>query len=95
MAYFPYTEKYTLPAKGVCLAKFSLKSGDFTGTTQRGGFSPTEWQEIDIMLTKLKAGATWDNTNSALYSAETFYYNAESDDGDLAGRVLIETDEAW
>ena len=72
-----------------------MKSGDFTGTTQRGGFSPTEWQEIDIMLTKLKAGTTWDNTNSALYSAETFYYNAESDDGDLAGRVLIETDEAW
>ena len=47
------------------------------------------------MLTKLKAGATYDDTNSALYSAETFYYNAESDDGDLAGRVLIETDEAW
>ena len=47
------------------------------------------------MLTKLKGSATYDDTNSALYSAETFYYNPESDDGDLAGRVLIETDEAW
>ena len=47
------------------------------------------------MLTKLKGSDTYDDTNSALYSAETFYYNPESDDGDLAGRVLIETDEAW
>ena len=47
------------------------------------------------MLTKLKDGAAWSDSNSALYSAETFYYNSESDDGDLAGRVLIETKDAW
>ena len=95
LEYFPYQEKYTLPAWGVCKTKYSLKDGDFTGTNQKGGFTPTEWQEIDIMLTKLKDGATWSDSNSALYSAETFYYNSESDDGDLAGRVLIETKDAW
>lgn len=59
LEYFPYQQKYTLPAWGVCKTKFSLKPGDFTGTTQRGGFNPTEWQEIDVMLTKLKDGASW------------------------------------
>ena len=33
--------------------------------------------------------------NSALFSHQTFYYNPEADDGDLAGRVLIETTDTW
>ena len=60
------------------------------------------------MLTNLKNGAEWteqtlnsdgtvnDRGNSALYSTETYYYNAEAKDGDLAGRVMIDgPNDAW
>ena len=48
------------------------------------------------MITKLHGDTTtYSVKNSALYSADTYYYNPKADDGDLAGRVLIEPDEAW
>ena len=48
------------------------------------------------MITKLHGSTTtYSNLNSHLYSADTYNYNPNAKDGDLAGRVLIEPDEAW
>ena len=46
--------------------------------------------------TKLEgSGVAYDESNSAIYSKETFYWNRDTDDGDLAGRVPVKKDVIW
>ena len=48
------------------------------------------------MMTKLKVtDADWNENNSALYSKETYFYNTEAKDGDIAGRVPVKKGEKW
>ena len=46
-------------------------------------------------MTKLEGNAVYDTDTSALYSKETFYWNRDTDDGDLAGRVPVKKDTTW
>ena len=46
-------------------------------------------------MTKLEGNAVYSRDNSALYSKETYYWNRDTDDGDLAGRVPVKKDTTW
>ena len=46
-------------------------------------------------MTKLEGSAAYNTDTSALYSKETFYWNRDTDDGDLAGRVPVKKDTTW
>ena len=46
-------------------------------------------------MTKLEGNAVYSKDNSALYSKETFYWNRDTDDGDLAGRVPVKENTTW
>jgi len=42
----------------------------------KGAWTMDEWSnDIYVMITNLKDGATWNSSNSAMYSKETYYYN--------------------
>ncbi len=57
----------------------------------------TEWtDDLFVMITNLKNDATWDASNSAMYSKETYYYNhSEDDKGDFTGRVPVTATSSW
>ena len=46
-------------------------------------------------MTKLEGNAAYSDANSAIYSKETFYWNRDTDEGDLAGRVPVKKDTTW
>ena len=47
------------------------------------------------MMTKLEDGAEWNTSNSGLFSAETYYYSRDSDDGNIAGRIPVSPGNTW
>eukprot|EP00354_Favella_ehrenbergii_P002319 CAMPEP_0170455902 /NCGR_PEP_ID=MMETSP0123-20130129/3711_1 /TAXON_ID=182087 /ORGANISM="Favella ehrenbergii, Strain Fehren 1" /LENGTH=100 /DNA_ID=CAMNT_0010719193 /DNA_START=464 /DNA_END=766 /DNA_ORIENTATION=- len=52
----------------------------------------TEWQDdIYIQLFRLPSGTALSNSNSAIYSTDSYYYSRETDDGDFAGRMPVDT----
>ena len=62
----------------------------------RAAWDNSEWgEDIYIDLTKLEDGAEWNDSNSAMYSAETYWYNRDTDDGDLAGRIPVKDNLRW
>ena len=92
----PYSQKFHAPPYGVCFTDIYLDPA-WVADNARAGFSTTEWQEqIDVMMTKMTAAdADWKPDNSALFSKDTFYYNTEAKDGDIAGRVPVKKGEKW
>ena len=46
-------------------------------------------------MTKLEGNAAYSDANSAIYSKETYYWNRDTDEGDLAGRVPVKKDTTW
>ena len=79
--YEPYTQGFTIPANSVCMTTISVPVDpiSFPGSEtegKKGAWSATEWEsEVYVMMTKLTGDQDWDETNSAMYSAETYYYN--------------------
>jgi len=75
----------------VCLTQVSTSDVAFEdGEIKKGAFGVIEWgQDVDLMITRLDDGAVWSESNSAMFSPETFYFNREAKDGDIAGRVPV------
>ena len=46
-------------------------------------------------MTKLGQNEAYDDSNSALFSKQTYYYNREHEDGDITGRVPVTNDSNW
>ena len=66
------------------------------GSTLKGGFEFTEWQDdVYVMLTQLKRDTALNETNSKISSAETWYYNRNTKEGDWAGRLPVTEDKKW
>ena len=56
----------------------------------KGAFGIIEWgEDVYLMITRLDEGAIWSVENSAMFSEDTFHYNREAKDGDIAGRVPV------
>ena len=90
--YAPLNKKITVPKGGVCK---TIISAD-TGVTSNVGFGASEWQkDIFTTLTKLEEGEEFDGTTSQISYKNTFYWNREAKDGDVAGRVLVKPKETW
>lgn len=88
-AFVPFHKDITMDKMGVCVTSVS---SDFV----TGGWSLTEWDpSVYVMMTRLEDGAIWDETNSGMYHAETYYYNREAKDGNIVGRVPVKTNVEW
>ena len=60
------------------------------------GFGATEWQEdLFVSLTRLAKDDDFDQDTSQISYKDTYYWNREAKDGDLAGRVLLKSEERW
>jgi hypothetical protein len=82
----------------VCLTQVSTSAVVFEEEeVKKGAFSVIEWgEDMFLMMTRLDDGAVWSDANSAMFSADTFYYNRETKlDGDTAGRVPVATTTIW
>ena len=63
---------------------------------QKAGWELTEWMgDLDVMITQTDKAEPLSDANSAMYSKETYYYNRDTDDGNVAGRVPLKQDKAW
>ena len=63
---------------------------------KKGAWSATEWEgDVYVMMTKLEGDQAWDETNSAMYSSETYYYNNREGKEDTAGRVPVDPGTSW
>ena len=81
-----------VPKSGVC--KMDVKAD--TGVTKNVAFGATEWQsDLYVSLTKLLKDDIFDKDTSQISYKNTFYWNREAKDGDLAGRVLVKPEETW
>ena len=81
-----------VPKAGVC--KINIRSN--TDVTKNVGFGATEWQsDLYVSLTKLEKDQEFDENTSQISYKNTFYWNREAKDGDLAGRVLVKPEETW
>jgi len=92
----PYQQKFTVSPSSVCMATISLAAIPVDTEAKKGGFSFIEWQEdIFVSMTKLVGTATFDESNSALYTLDSYHYNREAKDGDIAGRVPVSEGTQW
>ena len=81
-----------VPKSGVC--KMNVKAD--TWITKNVAFGATEWQsDLYVSLTKLLKDDIFDKDTSQISYTNTFYWNREAKDGDLAGRVLVKPEETW
>ena len=98
-AYRPYTQAFTVPAKGHCFTTISVPEepvafGNKAGTT--GAWSATQWEDVTVMMTKLTGAEAYTESNSAMYSKETYFYNnVDAKAGNIAGRVPVEAGTSW
>ena len=66
------------------------------GLDKNVAFGATEWQnDLFVSVTKLEEDDEWDGDTSQISYKNTFYWNREAKDGDLAGRVLVKTSDTW
>ena len=81
---------------GVCMTDIKLDQSAGLTSYKTGAFHAIEWQDdLFVSMTKLEGSANYDTSTSAIYSKETFYWNRDTDDGDLAGRVPVKKDTTW
>ena len=72
------------------------KISSAAGVDKNVGFGATEWQsDIFVSITSLEPNEDWDEDTSQISYKNTFYWNREAKDGDLAGRVLVKPYETW
>ena len=66
------------------------------GLDKNVGFGATEWEkDVFVSVTKLEEDDEFDGETSQISYKNTFYWNREAKDGDLAGRVLVKPTETW
>ena len=88
----PFSTGYDIPAMGVCLTEVSLMNN--AEGASKGAFDGIEWDDdVYVTLTKLSEGKDYDTSTSQQQSSETYYWNREHKDGDLAGRVPVNLNE--
>lgn len=99
-AYEMFAQPIVVDKKDVCITDItmpvqSMSSKPIDGD-KKGSWGLTEWEDnLYVMMTKLEDGAVWDASNSGLFSAETYYYSRDSDDGNIAGRIPLSSGNAW
>ena len=72
------------------------KISSAAGIEKNVGFGAAEWQsDLFVSVTKLEEDDDWDEDTSQISYKNTFYWNREAKDGDLAGRVLVKPSETW
>ena len=83
--YRTFSQKIKVPKGGVCLTEISVEKGD-----KNAGFSASEWKDdLFVSFTRLVDDAVYDDNTSQISYSNTFYWNREAKEGDLAGRVLV------
>lgn len=81
-----------IPKSGVC--KIDIKAA--ADVTKNVGFGATEWEsDLYVSMTKLLKDDSFDENTSQISYKDTYYWNREAKDGDLAGRVLVKPDDTW
>ena len=92
LEYEPFYKMIKVAKGGVC--KTTIKAAD--GVTKNVGFGASEWQEdLFVTMTRLEGSEVFDEATSQISYKNTFYWNREAKDGDLAGRVLVKPEDEY